>query len=65
MRRIPFQRQWPISLSQKGQAVGEARLDFPVADRLIVEIKAVEIVHPIHHAQVLNYLKADGHHLGL
>jgi very-short-patch-repair endonuclease len=38
MRRIPFQRQWPISLSYKGQAVGEARLDFPVDDRLIVEL---------------------------
>jgi GxxExxY protein len=36
-----------------------------VADRLIVELKAVEIVHPIHHAQKLNYLKATRLQLGL
>jgi GxxExxY protein len=65
MRRIPFQRQWPISLSYKGQAVGEARLDFLVDDRLIVELKAVDMVHPIHHAQVINYLKATRLQLGL
>jgi GxxExxY protein len=65
LRRIPFQRQWPISLSYKGHAVGEARLDFLVDDRLIVELKAVDMVHPIHHAQVINYLKATRLQLGL
>jgi GxxExxY protein len=65
LRRIPFHRQWPISLSYKGQAVGEARLDFLVDDCLIVELKAVEMIHPIHHAQVINYLRATRLHLGL
>ena len=65
LRGIPFQRQFPIALSYKGVAVGEARLDFLVGDVLIVELKAVENIHPIHHAQVLNYLKATGHQLGL
>ena len=65
LRGIPFQRQFPIALTYKGQAVGEARLDFLVGGVLVVELKAVESIHPIHHAQVLNYLKATGHQLGL
>jgi GxxExxY protein len=32
---------------------------------LVIELKAAEMLHPIHHAQVLNYLKATGHRLGL
>jgi GxxExxY protein len=58
LRGIAFQRQYPIALEYKGQLVGEARLDFLVGDQLIVELKAVESIHPIHHAQVINYLKA-------
>jgi GxxExxY protein len=64
-RGIPFQRQFPIALTYKGIAIGEARLDFLIGGALIVELKAVEAIHPIHHAQVLNYLKATGHQLGL
>ncbi len=65
LRQISFQRQYPISLPYKDQPVGEARLDFLVGDELIVELKAVDAIHPIHHAQVLNYLKATGFQLGL
>ncbi|TWT88507.1 hypothetical protein Mal64_19900 [Pseudobythopirellula maris] len=64
-RAVPYEREWPIALSYKGEAVGEARLDFMVGGKLVVELKAVETLHPIHHAQVLNYLKATGHELGL
>jgi GxxExxY protein len=65
LRGIDFQLQAPIALSYKGRPVGEARLDFLVGGRLVVELKAVEMLHPVHQAQVLNYLKATGHHLGL
>jgi GxxExxY protein len=65
IREIPFQRQWPIALNYKGHPVGEARLDFLVGEQLIVELKAVEQLHPIHHAQVFNYLKATRRQLGL
>jgi len=64
-RNIPFRKQWPISLRYKGQSVGEARLDFLVGDQLVLELKAVEEFHPIHHAQVINYLKATNLSLGL
>jgi len=65
LRGIEFQQQLPIALSYKGRPVGESRLDFLVGGRLVVELKAVEMLHPVHQAQVLNYLKATGHHLGL
>lgn len=65
LRGISFQRQFPIALSYKNISVGEAKLDFLVGSELVIELKAVEAIHPIHHAQVLNYLKATGHHLGL
>jgi len=65
LRGIPFQRQHPIALNYKSELVGEARLDFLIDGKLILELKAVDSLHPIHHAQVLNYLKATGLQLGL
>ena len=37
------------------------RLDLVVADRLVVELKSVQELHPIHTAQVLTYLRLTGH----
>ena len=64
-RRIPFARQVPVAVTYKGHAVGEGRLDLLIAGNLIVELKAVDALAPIHVAQVLSYLKATGHPLGL
>ena len=41
------------------------RIDMLVEDLVIVEIKSVEAVAPVHHAQVLSYLKLSGRSLGL
>ena len=41
------------------------RIDFIVGRAVVVEIKAVSKVHPIHRAQVLTYLKLTGLRLGL
>ena len=41
------------------------RLDFWVADCLVVELKAVEQVLPVHLAQLVTYLKLSGYRLGL
>ena len=64
-RGIPFERQKPIELLYKGQIVGDARLDLLVDRQLIGELKAIDALHPIHQAQVINYLKATKHQLGL
>ena len=41
------------------------KIDILVNDRLIVEVKAVERLHPVHKAQVVTYLKLTGKPLGL
>ena len=41
------------------------RLDLLVGRRVVVELKAVEQLLPVHKAQVLTYLKLTGHRLGL
>ena len=62
---ILFSRQHPVALNYKGHAVGEGRLDLLVADCLVVELKAVDQLMPIHQAQIISYLKATGLTLGL
>jgi GxxExxY protein len=49
----------------KGKVVGEGRLDMVVRDTVIVELKAVEALAPIHGVQLLSYLKATEYKLGL
>ncbi len=41
------------------------RLDLIVGEAVVVELKAVEALLPVHQAQVLTYLKLSGHRLGL
>lgn len=64
-RGIPFARQAAIQVRYKGRLVGEGRLDLLVADVLIVELKVVDALAPVHTSQLLSYLKATGHPLGL
>lgn len=65
LRGIRFTRQVPVAMLYKNVPIGETRLDFLVADRLIIELKACSGLRPVHVAQVLSYLKASGHSLGL
>lgn len=52
LRELPFKRQVPIIIDYKGRRVGESHLDLLVAGRLVVELKAVEALAPIHGVQV-------------
>ncbi|MDP1536449.1 MAG: GxxExxY protein [Burkholderiales bacterium] len=65
MRAVAFERQQAISVSYKGHPVGEGRVDLLVGGALIVELKAVERLLPVHKAQVISYLKARGASLAL
>lgn len=65
LRSVPFARQVVFGLDYKGHVVGEGRLDFLVDGCLIVELKAVEALSPIHTAQCISYLKANKRHLAL
>lgn len=65
LRKVPYQCQVPISVTYKGQKVGEGRIDVLIGTSLIVELKAVEALAPIHTAQVISYLKTTNCMLGL
>jgi GxxExxY protein len=65
LRRMTFSRQQIVNVQYKGYPVGEGRLDVLVQNCLIVELKAVEALEPIHTAQVISYLKATSCLLGL
>jgi GxxExxY protein len=66
LRQIPFERQQPLPVEYKGLRLDCGyRLDLLVADMVVVEIKAVERVLPIHEAQLLTYLKLGGWKVGL
>jgi GxxExxY protein len=64
-RSVPFVRQAVVPIYYKGQTIGEGRLDLLVGGSLVVELKAIELLAPIHTAQVISYLKATGNQLGL
>jgi len=65
IRRIRFERQKPISVQYKGHSVGDSRVDLWVDGKLIVELKALDRILPIHQAQLISYLKAGALQLGL
>jgi GxxExxY protein len=66
LRGIQFVRQVPLPVVYKGfQLDCGYRIDFLVENSLLVELKAVERVLPIHHAQILTYLKLLGVKQGL
>jgi GxxExxY protein len=62
---LKFSRQVPFPIMYKGRVLGDYRLDLLVEDSVIVEIKSVERVDRVFHAQVLTYLKATGKKVGL
>ena len=64
--RLDFEQQVPLLVNYKGlQLDGGYRLDFVFEKRVIVEIKAVEEVLPIHEAQLITYLKLTNIRVGL
>lgn len=63
---LTFERQREMPLLYKGVKLDCGyRVDFVVAGELIIELKAVSELLPIHHAQLLTYLKLDHRSLGL
>lgn len=65
LRGIAFAQQVPIAVIYKGVAIGEARLDLLVADRLVVELKACDVLRAVQVSQLLSYLRASDRSLGL
>lgn len=64
-RQIPFERQKEVEIPYKRVVLSGQRLDLLVDGRLILELKAVEQILPIHEAQIMSYLKALNLRAGL
>ncbi len=64
-RKIPFKQQTSIPVHYRNRIVGEYFADILVAERLIVELKAVRVIAPEHEVQLVNYLQATGIDVGL
>ena len=66
LRGLTAEREVPVLVSYKGDAIEDAyRLDFLVERSLVVELKTVEVVLPVHRSQLLTYLRWTGLRLGL
>ena len=65
LREIPFRRQVRVALDYKGRDVGDLVVDLIVEDKIVVELKSVSELLPVHRAQVLGYLRATRLRLGL
>ena len=66
IRKIGFQKQKPVPLVYKEIKLDCGfRLDLLVEQRVVVELKSVDALGPIHEAIMLTYLRLSGHKLGL
>ncbi len=64
-RKIPFERERGVQVLFRGVEVGFHRLDLVVRNTIVVEIKSVVDLAPIHFAQLRAYLRATGLETGL
>ena len=66
LRGVEYQRQLPVPLNYKGKLIEVGfRADVVVEQKLLIELKAVDQVVPVHQAQVITYLKILRLPLGL
>lgn len=65
LRGIKAERQIAVPLFYKGEEIGkDYRIDILVENQIIIEIKAVDYILPVHEAQLISYLKLTDKRLG-
>jgi GxxExxY protein len=63
---LSYKTEWRVPLFHRGQKVcSDLKLDLLVEDAVVVEIKSVDRIHPVHLAQVITYLKLANRPVGL
>ena len=62
---LKVEAQFPITVRYKGEVVGDYAADLVVDSCVIVELKAVSALDPVHEVHLVNYLKATGIEVGL
>jgi GxxExxY protein len=66
LRNLKFERQVALPVRYKGVSLDCGyRIDLVVEDSLILELKCLEHILPVHEAQILTYLKLTGKRVGL
>lgn len=66
LQKIPFKRQVPLPVEYKNKKLDVGyRIDLLVNDEVVVELKTVESILPIHEAQTLTYMRLGGWQVGL
>ena len=65
-RGVRYERQVALPVVYKGETLNaDFRIDVLVDDKIVVELKAVELLMPVHKAQLLTYIKLTNKKLGL
>jgi GxxExxY protein len=66
LRDIQYKRQVPIPIIYKGEKINsDLKIDLFVENEIVVELKAIEFVLPVHKSQLLTYLRLSGKRLGV
>jgi GxxExxY protein len=65
IKELEIKSQCPIKVEYDGVDVGDYVADLIVNDSIIIELKSIRHLLPIHEVQLVNYLKAIGFDLGL
>ena len=66
LQGIPFEREKSFTIMYKGEELEQKYIaDFVCYNKIVVELKAVDELLPVHQAQVINYLAITGYQLGL
>lgn len=66
LRNIPFERQYNLPINYKGVHIDCGyRIDLLIEKKVVVELKAIERLSPLHDAQLLSYLKSGDWKVGL
>jgi GxxExxY protein len=66
LRNVKFLKQVPLPIIYKGEPLNyEFRIDILVENEIVIELKSVDILHPVFEAQLLTYLKLSDKKLGL
>ncbi|HOX12355.1 MAG TPA: GxxExxY protein [Spirochaetia bacterium] len=62
---LTVEEETPITVTYKGQIVGWFNADLIVEKKIILELKAIDVLAKTHEIQLVNYLKATGIPVGL